>query len=138
MAGAVTMTEELRYLAYSTALLIVVVLIQAAAGVFAQGIGPMAGHRDNLPPPKTFQARTKRLADNHIEGLLMFAPLVIIADLIPLSNHWTVLGSQIFFFSRCAHAVAYLTGVPWIRALFWGASMAATIMILLALFGIIS
>ena len=46
------MSVELNMLVYSTALLLVLVLIQATAGVQAQGLQPMAGSRDDLPPPK--------------------------------------------------------------------------------------
>jgi len=59
------MSVELTMLVYATGLLLVLVLIQAGAGVRAQGAVPMAGSRDNLPEPTTFQARTKRA---HGEG----------------------------------------------------------------------
>src|SRR5271156_383963 len=98
------MSVELSMLVYATALLILLVLVQATAGVQAQGLQPMAGPRDDLPPPKPFQARTKRLVDNHREGLIMFAPLVLAAALSHVSNGWTVLGAELFFYSRVVHA----------------------------------
>jgi len=131
------MSVELSMLVYSTALLIVLVLVQATVGVQAQGLQPMAGPRDDLPPPKPFQARTKRLVDNHREGLTMFAPLVLIAALAHVSDYWTVLGAQMFFYSRVAHAMLYLTGEPTIRPLAWVVGMAGTLMVLLAVLGLI-
>ena len=56
------MTVELMMLAYSVALLFVLVLIQATSGVLAQGLMPMANSRDDLKAPSIFQARTKRLS----------------------------------------------------------------------------
>jgi uncharacterized MAPEG superfamily protein len=76
------MTVELTMLVYSVALLFVLILVQAAAGVLAQGLPEMAGSRDGLPEPKPFQARTKRIVDNHREGLALFAPLVLVAALV--------------------------------------------------------
>ena len=76
------MSIELRLLVYSVVLLIVLVFVQALAGIRAQGLFPMAGHRDGLPPAKPYQARTRRVVENHIEGLVMFAPLVLIAAMI--------------------------------------------------------
>ena len=73
------MTVELTMLAYAVALLFVLIVVQATVGVRAQGLTPMAGPRDNLPEPKPFQARMKRVVDNHREGLILFAPLVLIA-----------------------------------------------------------
>jgi uncharacterized MAPEG superfamily protein len=123
-------------LAYSVALLFVLVVIQATAGVLAQGLTPMAGNRDALGEPKPFQARTKRLVDNHREGLILFAPLVLIAALQHVSTGTTELGARLFFYSRVAHAVIYLAGLPMVRPLFWAIGIAGTVMIFLALFGL--
>ena len=124
------MSVELSMLIYSVGLLFGLIVIQAAAGVLAQGLPAMAGARDNLPAPKPFQARTKRLVDNYREGLAMFAPLVVIAALTQVSNHWTVLGAQLFFYARVVHAVLYLAGVPWIRPVAWAVGIVGTGMVL--------
>src|SRR5437868_6854415 len=102
------MSIELTMLVYSTTLLLALVLIQATVGVQAQGLKPMSGPRDDLPPPKPFQARTKRVVDNHREGLTLFAPLVLVAALVHVSNPWTAIGAQLFFYSRLVHAALYL------------------------------
>jgi uncharacterized MAPEG superfamily protein len=130
------MTIELTMLALSVALLFVLVQIQATAGVLAQGLMPMAGPRDSLKEPSTWQARTKRCVDNHREGLIMFAPLILIAAHLGVSNTLTVWGAQLFFYSRLAHAVVYLAGLPLIRPLFWAIGIVGTLMVFLALFGI--
>jgi uncharacterized MAPEG superfamily protein len=131
------MTIELTMLVYSVALLFLLILIQALAGVLAQGLLQMAGPRDNLPDPKPFQARTKRIVDNHREGLALFAPLVLVAALAQISNPWTVLGAQLFFYARLVHALLYLGGVPWIRPLAWGAGIAGTALVFAPLVGIV-
>lgn len=130
------MTVELMMLAYSVALLFVLVLIQATSGVLAQGLMPMANSRDDLKAPSIFQARTKRLVDNHREGLILFAPLVLIAAHLDISTATTVLGAQLFFFSRVGHAVIYLFAIPMVRPLFWAVGIVGTVMIFLALFGL--
>ena len=127
---------ELTMLALSVALLFVLVLIQATAGTQAQGLMKMANARDDLGPPSVWQARTKRCVDNHREGLIMFAPLVLIAAHMDISNTMTVWGAQLFFYSRVAHAVTYLAGLPYIRPVFWSVGIVGTIMVFLALFGI--
>jgi uncharacterized MAPEG superfamily protein len=130
------MSLELTMLALSVALLFVLVLIQAAAGTQAQGLMTMANARDNLGPPSVWQARTKRCVDNHREGLILFAPLALIGAQLDISTTMTVWGAQLFFYSRVAHAVVYLAGLPYIRPLFWGIGIIGTIMMFLALFGI--
>jgi uncharacterized MAPEG superfamily protein len=132
------MTPELTYLAYTIALFFVVVMVQATAGIRQHGGVTLANNRDNLAPANTYSARTKRLTDNFRENLWFFVPLVLIAAIADVSNQWTVLGVQIFFFSRLAHAVWYIAGWPLIRPLFWLAGVIACVLIFLALFGILA
>jgi uncharacterized MAPEG superfamily protein len=127
------MTIELSMLAYSVALLVVVIAIQAVAGIIAQGLPAMAGSRDNLGEPSHFQARSKRVAENHKEGLLIFAPLVLAASAAGISTDLTVLGAQLFFYSRVVHAIVYLAGWPWIRPLVWAVGLVGSLLILFAL-----
>ena len=132
------MTPELTYLAYSIALFFIVVLIQGYSGIANNGGLAMANARDDLKPPTKFQARMKRLTDNYRENLWFFAPLVLIAAVAGVSNQWTILGAQIFLFSRIAHAIWYAFGWPYIRPLLWLAGVIGCGMIFLALFGVLS
>ena len=131
------MPVELAMLAYSVALLIVLVVIQANAGVAAQGLVPLANSRDGLPAPTGFHARMKRVVDNHREGLTMFAPLALIAASGVPGNAMVALGAQLFFYSRVAHAVLYIFGVPMVRPLVWVVGLVGTVLVLLAIFKIV-
>jgi uncharacterized MAPEG superfamily protein len=132
------MTPELTYLAYTIALFFVVVFIQATTAILNNGGIAMANNRDNLKPPTVLQARTKRLTDNFRENLWFFAPLDLIAAVAGISNQWTVLGAQIFFFARIAHAIWYIAGWAIIRPLFWLAGVIGCALIFLALFGVLT
>lgn len=129
------MTTELTMLVYAAVLLIVLIGIQASVGVTVMGFKTSAGPRDEMPPPTPFQARTKRVVDNHREGLTVFAPIVLAAAVAGVSNDWTALGAQLFFYSRVAHAVIYLTGAPLIWPIAFFVGIAGTIMVLLAALG---
>ncbi len=129
------MTVELNMLAWSAALLLALILIAGFAGLRSQGLA-LAGSRDNLPPPGIFQARARRVVDNHRENLIVFAPLVLIAALAHISTAWTVLGAQLFFYSRLAHAALYLLGVPWVRTVSYAVGLAGTLMVLAAVLGL--
>lgn len=131
------MTVELTYLAYTIALFFVVVLLQGHSGIANNGPMAMANNRDNLNPPTTYQARMKRLTDNFRENLWFFTPLILIAAMADISNQWTVLGAQLFFWSRLAHAVWYAFGWPYVRPLLWLAGIIACALIFLALFGVL-
>jgi uncharacterized MAPEG superfamily protein len=132
------MTTELTMLTYSVAILLVVILVQALAAIRDNGLAPMAGNRDGLPTDKTFSARAKRTAANHIEWIVIAAPLILIAHLASISNTWTLLGAQLFFYGRLAHAPLYLIGVPWLRSAAWFVSTAGVVLVFLALIGILA
>jgi uncharacterized MAPEG superfamily protein len=131
------MTPELTYLAYAIILLFVIVFIQASAGIRQHGGLVLANNRDNLPGDNTFLARAKRNVANMRENLWFFAPGILIAAIAGISNQWTVLGAQIFFFARLAHTITYLAGWPFIRPVFWFAGIIGCALIYLALFGIL-
>jgi uncharacterized MAPEG superfamily protein len=131
------MSVELRLLAYSVALLFVLIMVQASAATRAQGAKVMAGNRDDLPPPKPFQGRAMRALQNHIEAMALFAPLVLIAAVQDLSTDMTVLGARLFFYGRVAHAVTYLIGMPYLRTAVWLVSVVGIGLIFLSLFGIV-
>ena len=127
------MSIELTMLCASVALLFVLVIIQATAGAQAQGAITMANNRDALGPPTVWQSRTKRCVDNHREGLILFAPLILVAAFTNTSNELTGWGAQLFFYSRVAHAVVYLAGWPLVRPLIWTVGIVGTIMVFVAL-----
>lgn len=129
------MTIELTMLTYSVALLFVLILVQATAGIRHHGLMPLANARDGLGEPSIFQARMKRVVDNHREGLTLFAPLVLAAAVAQISTPMTVMGAQLFFVARLAHAVLYILGVPLVRPLAWAAGIAGTLMVMGALLG---
>ena len=127
------MNVELTMLTYSVALLFVLILVQATVGVRAQGLTPMAGPRDNLGEPTPFQGRMKRVVDNHREGLILFAPLALIAAVTHTTSPMIVLGAQLFFYSRLVHAALYVFGVPMVRPLAWAVGIVGTVMVFLGI-----
>lgn len=131
------MSIELRMLVYSAALLFILILVQAQAGVAAEGLARMAGPRDDVPSPTGFAGRAKRTVNNHIEGLVVFAPLLIAAVIAHRVNHWTAMGAQFYFFGRLAHAALYLLGVPWLRSIAYMVTVAGMVLVFLADIGVI-
>lgn len=127
------MTPELTILAWSVVLLFVLIAFHATLCTFKFGLVPLAGNRDDLPETTVYIGRAQRTVNNMKEGMMLFAPLVLIAAAAGISNAMTVLGAQIFISARVAHAVLYLAGVPWLRTLVWFASIVGIVMIFLQL-----
>ena len=128
------MTTELTLLILSVGLLMLILLIQASAGILSNGLMAQAGSRDELPEKRVFHARVTRLRDNMIENLLMFATVVLVAQAMGVSNDMTILGAQLFFFSRLAHAIIYLMAVPLVRPVAFAVAWAGIILIARQLF----
>jgi len=129
------MNVELTMLVFSVGLLLIVLLVQGSVGVLSNGLKAQAGARDGLPQPSALHARITRLRANMIENLMLFVPVVLVANAIGVSNDTTVLGAQLFFAARLAHGIIYMAGWPWIRPLAFAVALAGTLMIASQLFG---
>ncbi|HJU32739.1 MAG TPA: MAPEG family protein [Hyphomicrobiaceae bacterium] len=127
------MTLELTYLVWSAVLTFVLALI-AVTGAFLQvGLPPLAGNRENLPEMIGWAGRAQRAHRNMLENLILFAVLVLVAHAVGVRNGSTVLGAQLFFWGRVAHAAIYLAGIPWLRTAAWAVSVLGLILIALQL-----
>ena len=48
---------------------------------------------------------------------MIFATLVLVANVAGVSNDATVMACQVYFWARVVHALSYTFAVPWIRTL---------------------
>ena len=117
------MTPELTYLLWSTVLAFALMLIAVGGATLEFGLPKLAGNRENMPEPKGWAGRAQRAHLNMLENLLLFAILVLVARAVGKSNAMTLLGAQIFFWARLAHAALYLVGIPWARTAAWTVSV---------------
>jgi uncharacterized MAPEG superfamily protein len=63
---------------------------------------------------------------------VLFAILVLVAQTANVHTSTTLLGAELFFWGRVAHALIYIAGVPWLRTLAWAVSVAGLIMLFIA------
>lgn len=110
------MTTEYAMLLASLGLYFVLSLIPAARLWRAMGIA-QTGPRDNLPEFTRKQTRDERALANLQESLILFIPLVLMAQHLGVINDWTKYGAEVFFGARVAHAVFYFLGVPVVKSL---------------------
>ena len=130
------MTTELWMLAGTTILFMLLLAMQTITALIAGvSINVLAGDRSDLPAADGLRGRAARTVNNSVEGMVIFAPLVVIAHLAGISNDLTVMGATIYFWSRVAYVPCYMFGIPWIRTLVFGAGLAGLLMIIAALFG---
>jgi uncharacterized MAPEG superfamily protein len=127
------MTPELMYVVWSVALTVLLALIAVSGATLDVGLPRLAGNRENMPEYKGWAGRATRAHLNMLENLVLFTALVLVANAADVHNSMTLLGAQLFFWGRVAHAVIYLAGIPWIRTAAWLTSMVGLLLIFLQL-----
>ena len=116
MAEGVALTIELRLLAYVAFLSLVIWVPYIIGTSAAKGLAAVAGYPsgDYRDLPDWVQ-RCHRVHMNLIENLLPFGVLVLIAQVVGVSNETTILGAHLFFWARLAKAAIHMFGIPWVR-----------------------
>jgi uncharacterized MAPEG superfamily protein len=127
------MTPELTYLVWSAALMFVLVLVAVSGATLQVGLPTLADSRENMPKLGGWVGRAQRAHLNLLENIVLFAILVLVAHVARRTNAMTLLGAQLFFWGRIAHAVFYIAGISWLRTLAWAVSVAGMVLIFLQL-----
>jgi uncharacterized MAPEG superfamily protein len=123
------MKPELMLLVWAVVLMVVQMLV-AAQGAFMQvGLMKLVGNRENWPEIAGWGGRAGRAHLNMLENIALFAPLVLVAVAAGKTNDMTLLGAQIFLWSRVAYAVIFVAGIIWLRTLVWFVSVIGLILI---------
>ncbi len=123
------MTPELLYLIWSAALTLILAAIAVSGATLQVGLPRLAGNREGMPELTGWAGRAQRAHRNMLENLVLFAILVLAAKAVGVRNDITLLGAQLFFWGRLAHAVIYLIGIPWARTAAWAVSVVGLILI---------
>ncbi len=116
------MTIELWSLLDVTAVLWVAILTQQIQMDKVGGAKYALSNRDQGHTFKGATPLTGRLTRNvrnHVEGLVLFAPLVLVAAVSGISNLWTQSAAIAFFISRVLHFFFYAAGITPLRSIVW-------------------
>ena len=125
------MTPDMKYLVWSAALTVIQAVLSVLGAMSVVGLTTLAGNRESLPAIEGWAGRAARAHRNMLESLVLFAILVLVAQIAGRANATTALGAMIFFWARAAYAVVYIAGIPWLRTGVWAISLVGLIMIFL-------
>ena len=117
------MTIELWALFGAAAILWVAIFAQQIALDKAVGATYALSNREqdhNFKGATPLHARLTRTVRNHVEGLSLFAPLILIAAVADISNGWTQAAAVAFFVTRLLHFLFYTAGITPFRSFAWG------------------
>src|SRR5262245_4734576 len=127
------LTTDLSLLVWAVALCMVQMIVAVAGATLQVGLPALAGNREPLPDFTGWAGRATRAHRNMLESLVLFAVLVLAAQVTGCANEMTALGAQLFFWARVAYAIVYLVGIPWVRTGVWAVSMVGLVLIFLQL-----
>ncbi len=100
-------------------------------------MGAFANPSSDDPPHANWAERAKRAHYNAIENLVVFAPLVLIANATNISTQTTIVACQLYFWARLGHYIVYTLGITVVRSLLFFAGLGAQIMMAFAILQII-
>lgn len=121
------MTTELFYLTLTTLLTGVLWIPYILDRIAVRGLGDAVGYPDNPKPQSPWAQRLMKAHSNAVENLVIFAVLVLVANVLQISTEATATASMIFFWMRLAHAVAFTFKIPLVRTLSFFISFGAQI-----------
>lgn len=127
------MSPDLKLLVWSTALTLIQAVIAVLGAMLQVGLPALAGNRANLPAIEGWAGRARRAHLNMLENLVLFAVLVLVAQIAGKANATTALGAQLFFWARLVYAPVYLIGIPYLRTGAWAVSVVGLLQIFLQL-----
>lgn len=125
------MTPELSLLVWAVVLTFVQMLVAVSGATLQVGLPKLAGNRDDMPDLTGWVGRAQRAHRNMLESIVLFAVLVVVAQIAGKTNATTLLGAQLFFWGRVAYAAIYLAGIPWLRTGAWAVSVVGMVLIFL-------
>ena len=128
------MSTELMILGWALVLALVQIALAGALRTAETGLAYNMGPRDApAPPVRPITARVQRAQANLFETLPVFAVAVLIAHVAGRESELTLWGSYAYIAARVLFVPLYAFGVPVLRSLVWGVSVAGIVMILVAI-----
>lgn len=127
------MSPDLTLLVWAVALTLVQAIIATLGALVQLGLPALAGNRESLPPVEGWAGRAQRAHRNMLENLVLFAALVLVAQVAGKANATTALGAGLFFWARLAYVPVYLAGIPFLRTAMWAVSIVGLVMIFVQL-----
>lgn len=132
----ITLSTELTLTVWMLIIALVQIFLPAMFRNRETGLDYNAGPRDEAGPPVgVITARLQRAQRNLFETLPLFLAAVVIAHISGREGNLTLIGAWLYVIGRVLYIPAYGFGIPYIRSLIWGVSLAGLVLIILALLG---
>jgi uncharacterized MAPEG superfamily protein len=106
--------------------------------IMVRGLMPtMANPSPGDKPQSAWAQRMMAAHTNAVENLVIFAPLVLMTQLLSIATPTTAFACALYFWSRLVHVVVYTLGIPVLRTLAFAGGFVAQALLVLAIFKLI-
>ena len=123
------MKTELLYLALVTAFTGLLWFPYVLDRTKGWGLADTVGYPTNPKPLDPWAERLRKAHANAVENLVIFAPLVLVANAMGMTGGAIATAAMVYFWARVLHAVAYAAAWPWIRTLAFTAGWLSCVVI---------
>lgn len=123
------MNTGLQWLAASCVLTALIWLPYGLEMIAHQGLMAALGNREGMSEPAPWAARVRRAHANAVENLVVFAALLLIAQIIGIKSDVTAAAGQVYFWARLIHLLSYAAGIVLVRTLAFLGGWIATLWI---------
>ena len=123
------MKSELLYLTLVTVLTGILWVPYILDRIFVRGLLDAVGYPDNPKPQSPWAQRLIKAHANAVENLVVFAPLILVANASGLTGPAIATSAAVFFWARLIHAIAFAFAIPWVRTLAFAVGVAAEVCI---------
>lgn len=111
------MNTALSYLTYVTAFTGLLWVPYVLDRISVRGLLNAVGYPQNPKPQSVWAQRMMKAHANAVENLVVFATLVLIAQLAKPDIAMVASACVVYFWARVVHALAFTFGIPWVRTL---------------------
>jgi uncharacterized MAPEG superfamily protein len=121
------MSVELKYLVWTCLASALMWLPYVLNATIRIGITKSMGYENRDATMDPWAIRMKKAHYNAVEGLVIFAPLILVLNSLQISTEATQCAAATYFYARIAHYLIYTFGIPWLRTLSFFAAWVATL-----------
>jgi len=121
------MAVELQVLGWAVLLAAVQLVLFAVPANLQLGADYTAGPRDERRELTGTAARLHRAFLNHVEGLALFTPSVMVVVYGFASSPQTEAAAITYLVARILYVPAYVSGIPFVRSAIWAVGFGATL-----------
>lgn len=130
------MSAELNWLTWTVVMTAFFFLPYVLNRINVRGLfGAMSNPRKDDLPESEWAQRAMRAHANAVENLVVFAPLVLMVELVGANSGVTAFGAALYFWARLVHYTVYTLGIPIVRTLSFFAALFGEILLMTALIG---